>query len=408
MPSSRTVRALLVTAAVAALVGLMVGRFLTYSDTPTVPLPTVVVPDDTEVRSLQAAAEAAPDRAASWQALGLAATEHAITTSDPAWYAVAGDALDRAAELDPDDHFTTIASGRLALSLHDFTRARELGLSATAAAPASADAWGVLVDAHVELGDYGAAAEALDTMLSLDPDLSALARASYLRQLNGDLDGAIVAMRQAAAAGGASAGTVDPTISVLLGDLLLQRGDLAAARDAYAAAPTPAGAAGLARIAAAEGDLGTAERILSDLVTRTPAPPVIIALAEVQQRAGNTDGLADTIELARTVAALQVDAGQTVDLELALFEASFGDPTRALELATLAHDARPDNVFAAGALAWANHVAGNSSAAVELAADAGRLGTIDTAHELRMATITGEGLDALLTRNPLALELYLP
>ena len=404
MTTSRTARTILVTAAVAAVVGLLVGRFLTYSDTPTVPLPTVVVPDDTEVRALQATAEAAPDNAAAWQTLGLAATDHAITTADPAWYAVAADALERAAELDPDDHFTTIASGRLALSLHDFTTARELGLSATAAAPASADAWGVLVDAHVELGDYDAAATALDTMLALDPDLSALARASYLRQLNGDLDGAIVAMRQAVAAG---AGT-NPTVNALLGDLLLQRGDLDAARDAYESTATAAGAAGLARIAAAEGDLTTAELILTDLAGRTPAPPVITALAEVQQRAGNTEGLADTVELARTVAALQIDAGQVVDLELALFEASFGDPERAVELAELAHEARPDNVYAAGSLAWAHHVAGNDADARALATDATRLGTVDTAHELRMAAITGAGMDPLLARNPLAEELFLP
>ncbi len=404
MTTSRTARTLLITAVVAAVVGLLVGRFLTYSDTPTFPLPTVVVPDDTEVRALQATAEAAPDNAAAWQTLGLAATDHAITTADPAWYAVAGDALERATELDPDDHFTTIASGRLALSLHDFTTARELGLSATAAAPASADAWGVLVDAHVELGDYDAAATALDTMLALDPDLSALARASYLRQLNGDLDGAIVAMRQAVAAG---AGT-NPTVNALLGDLLLQRGDLDAARDAYESTATAAGAAGLARIAAAEGDLTTAELILTDLAGRTPAPPVITALAEVQQRAGNTEGLADTVELARTVAALQIDAGQVVDLELALFEASFGEPERAVELAELAHEARPDNVYAAGSLAWGQHVAGNDADARALATDATRLGTVDTAHELRMAAITGEGMDALLARNPLAEELFLP
>ena len=404
MTPSRTARTLLITAVVAAVVGLLVGRFLTYSDTPTFPLPTVVVPDDTEVRALQATAEAAPDNAAAWQTLGLAATDHAITTADPAWYAVADDALERATELDPDDHFTTIASGRLALSLHDFTTARELGLSATAAAPASADAWGVLVDAHVELGDYDAAATALDTMLALDPDLSALARASYLRQLNGDLDGAIVAMRQAVAAGAGS----NPTVNALLGDLLLQRGDLDAARAAYESTATAAGAAGLARVAAAEGDLATAELILTDLAGRTPAPPVITALAEVQQRAGNTEGLADTVELARTVAALQIDAGQVVDLELALFEASFGDPERAVELAELAHEARPDNVYAAGSLAWANHVAGNDAEARALATDATRLGTVDTAHELRMAAITGEGMDALLARNPLAEELFLP
>lgn len=398
---------LITIALVAVVLGLLIGRFLTYTDTPTEPLPTVLLPADEEVRSLQARADAVgdgPGAAETWQALGLAATDQAIATADPAWYAVAGDGLDRAAELDPDDPLTTIGQGRLALSLHDFTGALAIGEAAVAAAPRSADAWGVVVDARVELGRYDAAAEALQTMLDLDPDLAALSRASYLRQLTGDLDGAVVALRQADAASAAS----DPTVSALLGEVLLHRGDLAGAREAFAASPTPAGAAGIARIDAAEGDLDRALAILTDLVQRSPSPPVVQALAEVQQRAGDEAGLADTVELARTLATLQQGAGQVVDLELALFEASYGDPSRAVELAEAAHAARPDNVHAAGALAWALHVDGQDDRAVELAEAATRLGTVDTAHELRMAEVTGAGRADLLARNPLAEELFLP
>lgn len=391
-------------ALMAVAVGLLVGRFLTYTDTPADPLPVVLTPTGDDVRTLQQQAQAAPDDPAAWQALGLAATEQAIATADPAWYAVAGEALDTAATLDPDDHLTLIGQGRLALSLHDFADALDLGEAATAAAPRSADAWGVVVDAQVELGRYDEAATALQTMLDLDPDLAALSRASYLRQLNGDLDGAVVALRQADAAGAGA----DPTVAALLGEVLLHRGDLDAASAAFADSPTPAGAAGLARIAAAEGDLDRALRILQDLVQRTPSPPVVQALAEVQQRAGDDAGLAETVELARTLAALQQEAGQVVDLELALFEASFGDPVRAVELARSAHDARPDNVFAAGALAWALHADGQDDRAAALAADATRLGTVDTAHELRMAEVTGTGRLALLDRNPHAEDLYLP
>ena len=397
---------LLVAGLIAAIVGLALGGFLSYSDTATTPLPRVALPDDATVNTLRADAIANPDDAAAWQALGLAATDHAITTADPAWYGVAEDALDTAAALDPDDPLTTIGQGKLALSLHDFSAALQLGTAATAAAPRSADAWGVLVDAHVELGDYDAAATALQTMLDLDPGLAALARTSYLRQLNGDLDGAVLALRQADAASGAA--VVNATVSALLGEVLLHRGDLDGAQAAFGASPTPAAAAGMARIAAARGDLGTAELILSDLVQRAPAPPVVLALAEVQQRAGDTAGLADTVDLARTLAALQQAAGQTVDLELALFEASFGDPAVALDLARQAHADRPDNVFATGALAWATFRNGDVETARELAADATRLGTVDTAHELRMTEITGTGRDALLARNPNAEELFLP
>ncbi len=402
---------------VAAIVGLAVGVFLTYDDTPSTPLPDIALPADDAVRDLQRAAEQDPDDAANWQALGVAATNQAIATADPAWYAVAEEAFDRAAELDPADPFTTIAQGQLTLSLHDFTQALELGQQAVAELPDTADAYGVLTDAQVELGSYDEAADSVQRMLDLRPDLPALARASYLRQLNGDLDGAIVAMRQAETAGGGTAAAVtiagerastSSSVSALLGDLLLHRGDLEQAEEAYVRAQTPAAAAGLARITAARGDLDRATDILSDLSLRAPVPAVVTALAEVQERAGDDEGLAETVALARTIATLQQEAGQTVDLELALFEASFGDPAVAVELAQEAYEARPDNVFAAGSLAWALHQDGHVERARELAERASRLGTIDTAHELRMAEVLGEEDPAVLSRNPVARDLYLP
>lgn len=405
-PSPRWFPALSI-AVIAVLIGLAVGAFLTYTDTAAVPFPTVVVPAEDEVRALQAAAEATPENPSAWQDLGVGATRQAIATADPAWYGIATQAFDRATELDPTDPFTDVARGQLVLSLHDFEGALAIGERATAALPSTADAWGVLVDAQVELGAYDQAAESLQTMLDLRPDLTALARASYLRQLNGDLDGAIVAMRQAEIAG-AGALAAQSSVAGLLGDLLLQRGDLEEAEAAYNRASTPAAVAGLARIAAARGDLDRAEEILLDLAARLPVPIVINTLAEVQTRQDDQAALADTLDLARTLATLQQNAGQTVDIELALFEASYGDPERAVEVAEDAYTARPDNVFAAGALAWALYQAGDQERAEELAAEATRLGTVDTPHELRMAEITGEGGEALRGRNPLAEELYIP
>lgn len=405
-PSPRWFPALSV-AVVAVLIGLAVGAFLTYTDTPAVPLPTVVVPAEDEVRALQAEAEAAPEDPSAWQELGVAATRQAIATADPAWYGIASEAFDTAIELDPTDPFTHVARGQLVLSLHDFDDALAIGQRATTELPSTADAWGVLVDAQVELGQYDDAAESMQRMLDLRPDLTALARASYLRQLNGDLDGAILAMRQADAAGAGATSDVS-SVAGLLGDLLLQRGDLDEAQAAYERASTPSAAAGMARVAVARGDLDLAEQILTDLATRAPVPIVVNTLAEVQTRQDDQEGLAQTVELARTLATLQEAAGQTVDLELALFEASYGDPARAVEVAELAYAARPDNIYAAGALAWALHRDGQEDRAVEVAEQASRLGTVDTPHELRMSEITGEGREALLARNPLAEDLYLP
>jgi len=84
---------------------------------------------------------------------------------------------------------------------------------------------------------------------------------------------------------------------------------------------------------------------------------------------------------------LQADAGQVVDLEMALFEADRGNAERAEELARAASEARPDNVFTADALAWALHRSGKSAAALPYVARALRLGSVDTAVRYHAAVI---------------------
>ena len=63
-----------------------------------------------------------------------------------------------------------------------------------------------------------------------------------------------------------------------------------------------------------------------------------------------------------------------VDLETALFEADHGTPERALAAARAAYDARPGNVFAADALAWAMHASGRSAEALAFSDQALSLG----------------------------------
>src|SRR5207247_2344739 len=66
----------------------------------------------------------------------------------------------------------------------------------------SDDAWGygVLGDANIELGNYEDAFDAFDRMTQLRPDAASYARASYARELQGDLDGALRLMTMAAEA----------------------------------------------------------------------------------------------------------------------------------------------------------------------------------------------------------------
>jgi tetratricopeptide (TPR) repeat protein len=215
--------------AVAVVAGIAIGRFLTY-EAPSGPAATAPSLDDS-LPALEQRVEADPTDVDGWQALGIAYVQRAAEVGDPSFYDLADRAFDQADQLAPGEPDTLLGRGSLALALHLFPEALELGEEATRALPTSADALAVLVDAEVEMGLYDDAEQSLQRMLDLRPGLPALARASYLRELHGDLPGAVEAMVRAEAAG--SSPYEIANVSTLLGDLHFRQGDLAAARAAY-------------------------------------------------------------------------------------------------------------------------------------------------------------------------------
>ena len=136
---------------------------------------------------------------------------------------------------DGDDVDAMVGLGTLALARHEFAAALDWGEQARALAPYHAAAYGVIGDAQVELGRYDEAIETVQAMVDLRPDLSSYSRVSYLRELMGDREGALVAMEQAATAGSGYAENV-AWVRVQLGNLRFDGGDLAGAASEYAAA----------------------------------------------------------------------------------------------------------------------------------------------------------------------------
>lgn len=371
-----------VVAVVAVIGGVAIGRFLTYSPEPA-PAPPPAAPGSPErVATLEQQVAINPDDADAWQELGFAYLSQAFRVGDPSFYGLAEGAFERTDELVPSDPRTLLGQGALALALHRFPEALELGRRVTEALPANADALAVLVDAQVELGRYDDAAESLQAMLDLRPGLPALARTSYLRELNGDMAGAIEAMTRAEAAGQGQPFEA-ARVAALLGNLHFRQGDLdaATARFDRALSATPGlvpAEIGRARVLAAEGDEEAAISVLQSVVERFPAPEAVILLGDLQARLGRQAESVETYALVRAIAGLQEEAGQVVDLEMAVFEADQGDdPERALALARSAHEVRPDNVYVNDALAWALLRSGDAPAAVAPMEEALRLDSAD-------------------------------
>jgi tetratricopeptide (TPR) repeat protein len=361
---------------------------------PAAPMPGAST--DKRIDALQATVRAAPRRADGWTLLAGAYLQKVRETGDAGFYARAEGAVDRALTLRPDDAGALTQRSALELSRHDFAAGLRDALRARELAPTVVAPFGAVVDALVELGRYPQAERALQEMVDRKPNLAAYARVSYFRELHGDLEGALYAMRAAVSAGGAVP-EQDAYVRSLLGGLELQKGRVAVAvreyREALAAVPGYAPAeAGLAQADVARGRLAPAMARLERVVDRLPLPGYVIALGEAQAAAGRRAAAARTFALVRAETMLQQRAGVKTDVELAIFEADHGSPRRAVALGRRAWAAAP-SVRSADALGWALHRAGHSRAALGWARRALALGSRDPAfltHAGLIARAAGE------------------
>jgi len=302
-------------------------------------------------------------------------------TADPTYYAKADALLARAVALAPDEPDVLVAAGSLALSRHEFIAALEYGRRATAAAPFRPAAFGVLTDALVELGRYDEAVAAAQRMVDLRPDLASLSRVSYLRELHGDLPGALDAMRRALEAG-APRGEASAFVEAHIGDLLVATGDLDAADRAYESATRrvdgyPYGLAGRGRVRAARGELAAAASLYEAAAQRLPVPDFVIGLGDVYARMGETAKAEQQYALVDAMARLLGANGVRVDADLALFDLDHDrDIARALGAARAEYAIRPSAPVAM-ILAWAEYKNGDVASAQRHSAEALRLGWRD-------------------------------
>jgi tetratricopeptide (TPR) repeat protein len=370
--------------------------------------PAPTSPTQSEVDRLLAAVASNPNDAESQRDLGFALIQRVRETADPSLYAPAAAAFNEARRLAPDDALVLVGIGGLQLGKHEFSAALSTGRKAAELSPRLASARAVIVDALVELGRYDEADAEAGEMLALGTDLSTLARISYLAELRGKLDSALGAMRLAARSPGLAPENT-AYVEALLGNLLVYSGDPAGAAGAYQAALrlVPAHApslAGQGRLAVGAGRLDEAIRLFERASEIVPLPEYVIALGDAQEAAGLAEDAARSYALARAEIRLFEASGVVVDLDLALFEADHGDPTRALAFARSAHESTP-TIRAADAVAWALHRLGRDAEAKPYVEEALRLGSRDPLLRYHAGAVAAALGDAAAARRDLELAL---
>ena len=336
---------------------------------------------DLRIERLQELLEVRPEDQYAYVQLAGVYLQKVRETGDPSYYARAEDVLLRALKLQPNDSNAMAVMGSLNLGRHQFQEALSWAERSIEIAPETASAYGVLGDAQVELGQYDAAVDSFQAMVDLKPNLDSYSRVSYIRELMGDVDGAIEAMQMATAAGAART-EATAWARVQLGNLYFSSGRRDEASKHYEAALRDFSGyyltlAALGKARAGQGLYDEAIDLYELSVEIIPQPSALAALGDLYAKTGNVEEARlqyDTVEFIDELGTInQV----LYNRQIVLFYADHGlRPGRALELARKELAVRKD-IYGYDAFAWALYKNGQYDEAADAITEAMRLGTQD-------------------------------
>ncbi len=251
---------------------------------------------------------------------------------------------------DPENFEALTFKSMILLSQHRFEEGLAVAKQVQQKYPYNAFVYGLMVDAFVELGNYTAAVEAAGKMVSIRPDLRSYSRIAYLREIHGDIPGAVEAMKMAVDAGAPGDENTE-WCRVQLGKLYEQSGKTKEAAMHYSIAAEnrkdyPYALAGLARIATAEKDFDKAlfyyEKAITLISDHTFKEGIADVYAMMGQK-GKAEAVAKEI-LEQMKMSLTGDNGQNEDHEMAHAYMGVNDYENALRFAMKEYSRRPANI----------------------------------------------------------------
>lgn len=257
--------------------------------------------------------------------------------------------LQREPEKKDMEFLALVTKAGVQLSHHEFAAALESGKSAIALNQRNPQVYGVMVDAHVELGMYDEAIQFADVMIALKPDLRSYARISYIREIHGQIPEAIEAMKMAVKAG--IPGQEDTAWAMnTLAELYALYGDnekaLATYNEILALRPDyPFAIAGLADVALKDKNYPTAEAKIKEAIDIIPEVGFYITLAEIYKKTDREKEFQTTIKNIKDMLAEDEKSGHNMNLEFAnVYLDLLDDPDMALLYAGKEYEKRPANI----------------------------------------------------------------
>jgi tetratricopeptide (TPR) repeat protein len=337
---------------------------------------------DQQIRFYQDRLADNPRDALSWDMLAIGYMRKLRESGDPGYALRAEGSLRRALAVDRRDPQAPGLLAWVALVKHEFAGARQQAEALIRDSPSDETLYGILGDADIELGRYPEARQAFQLMMDLKPGPAAYARAAYLRQLYGEVPGAIQMMQLAVEAGSPRDRENLAWSRVQLGNLYFGRGDLGGAEAQFTEALRlyPGylhGLAGLGGVRAAQGRFDAAIELYEKSLAVIPLPVVAEALGDVYVRVERRTEAERQFSLVEYIGRLTELNRVVYNRDLAYF---YADHRRHLDQAvalaereaTLRHDIYTDDT-----LAWAYFQIGRYAEADRLMHQALSLGTRD-------------------------------
>ena len=326
-------------------------------------------PAEQSMAQAQRLIEKNPKNYEAYNALALAQSRRARETSDVKFYTEAEETLNKSFAISPDNFDGRRIEVWLLLGRHEFAAAREEAIKLNKRMPDDVMVYGFLTDANVELGNYDEAEKSAQLMLDLRPgNTPGVARAAYLRELFGDVDGSLELMNMALQS--TSPGEAEDAAWILsqMAHLQLSVGRLADAesnlQQALARFTGYHYALGnLAKVRIAQKRYDDAVQLLNQRYQASPHAENLYDLAEALQLAGRTEEAKGAFVEFEQKSLLETDRGDNSNRELIFYYADYAhQPGKALEVARKEFSRRHD-VYTLDAYAWALHVNGEDQEA---------------------------------------------
>jgi len=320
---------------------------------PTASRPTA---SDAQIAHWAEMAKKTPTDDRAWVNLGDAFMQKVRETADAAYYTRAEAAYGKALSVNPQRTEALVGMAWVNGGRHEFEKSQDWANKALAVDPRNNDAYGLMGDACVEMGDYDNAFIQYQKMLDIRPDASSYSRGAHLLQLMGNTRKASWLMQKAIKTGGPYAENTS-WCRAQLGLINFSTGAYMPAEQIVSEglSSTPSNyhlLAAMGKIKAARKDYNAAISYYKRAIEVVPMIDSVVALGDLYNVTGNSRMAEQQYSLVESIWKLNKSNGVRGDIQIAQFYADHDrNLPEALRLAEEEVKTRK-NVYVLDTLAW--------------------------------------------------------